>query len=107
MDIGQSIAVIDKDVIAVEAVEGTDSMIERAGRHCKSGGWTLIKVANKGQDMRMDVPTVGLTTIEKLKEAKAGCLVLEVGKTILLEKEKVLELADRLGIVVVGWPAES
>ncbi|HZZ43793.1 MAG TPA: UDP-2,3-diacylglucosamine diphosphatase LpxI [Tepidisphaeraceae bacterium] len=103
MDIGQAMAVIDKDVIAVEAVEGTNAMIERAGRYCRSGGWTLIKVANAKQDMRMDVPTVGTTTIEKLKEARGGCLVLDVGKTILLEKAKVLELADRLGIAVVGW----
>jgi DUF1009 family protein len=103
MDIGQAIGVIDKDVIAVEAVEGTNAMIERAGRHCRSGGWTLIKVANSKQDMRMDVPTVGETTIQKLTEAKGGCLVLEVGKTIILEKPKVLELADRLGIAVVGW----
>lgn len=104
MDIGQAIGVIDKDVIAVEAVEGTNAMIERAGRHCKSGGWTLIKVANAKQDMRMDVPTIGTTTLEKLKAAKGGCLVLEAGKTIMLEKPKVLELADRLGIAVIGWP---
>jgi DUF1009 family protein len=102
MDIGQALAVMDKDVIAVEAIEGTDRMIERAGQYCKTGGWTLIKVANAQQDMRMDVPTVGVNTIEKLKAARAGCLVLEVGKTILLEKQKVLDLADRYKIVVVG-----
>ena len=103
MDIGQSIAVLDRDVIAVEALEGTNSMIERAGSLCKCGGWTLIKVANKDQDMRADVPTVGTTTIEKLAAARAGCLVLEAGKTIMLEKEKVLELAERHKIVVVGY----
>jgi DUF1009 family protein len=103
MDIGQSIAVIDRDVIAVEAVEGTNAMIERAGKLCRVGGWTLIKVSNTNQDMRVDVPTVGLVTIEKLAAAKAGCLVLEVGKTMLLEKAKVLELADRYRIAVVGW----
>lgn len=103
MDIGQSIAVIDRDVIAVEAVEGTNAMIERAGRLCKVGGWTLIKVANTHQDMRVDVPTVGLVTIEKLAAARAGCVVLEAGRTIILEKPKVLELADRYRIAVVGW----
>jgi len=103
LDIGQSLAVLDKDVIAVEAVEGTNAMIERAGQYCKVGGWTLIKVANTHQDMRMDVPSVGTTTIEKLAENKAGCLVVEVGKTILLEKEKVLALADKLKIAVVGY----
>ena len=103
MDIGQSIAVLNKDVIAVEAVEGTNAMIERAGQLCKSGGWTLIKVANTHQDMRVDVPTIGVTTIEKLHEARAGCLVLEPGKTIMLEKQKVIELADRYKIAIVGY----
>ena len=104
LDIGQAIAVLNKDVIAVEALEGTNAMIERAGQLCRVGGWTLIKVSNSEQDMRMDVPTVGTTTIEKLHAARAGCLVLEAGKTILLEKQKVLELADRCKIAVVGYP---
>jgi DUF1009 family protein len=105
LDIGQSIAVLNKDVIAVEALEGTNAMIERAGALCKVGGWTLVKVSNKQQDMRMDVPTVGVTTIEKLRDARAGCVVLEPGKTVLLEKQKVLELADRYRIAIVGYEA--
>jgi DUF1009 family protein len=107
LDIGQALAVMDKDVIAVEAVEGTNAMIERAGQYCRVPGWTLIKVANAQQDMRMDVPSVGVTTIERLAAARAGCLVLEPGKTILLEKEKVLEAADRLKIAVVGYAGED
>lgn len=103
MDIGQSIAVLDRDVIAVEALEGTNAMIERAGKLCKVGGWTMIKVSNSKQDMRVDVPTIGTVTIEKLAAAKAGCVVLEPGKTIILEKPKVLELADRYKIAVVGY----
>jgi DUF1009 family protein len=106
LDIGQSIAVLDRDVIAVEAVEGTNAMIERAGKLCRVGGWTLIKMATN-HDMRVDVPTVGTTTIEKLAAAKAACLVLEAGKTIMLEKPKVLELADRYKIAVVGWEEEG
>ena len=102
MDIGQSIAILNRDVIAVEALEGTNAMIERAGQLCRVGGWTLIKVANTHQDMRMDVPTIGITTLEKLREARCGCVVLEVGKTVLLEKTKVLELADKYGIAIVG-----
>jgi UDP-2,3-diacylglucosamine hydrolase len=102
LDIGQSIAVIDKDVIAVEALEGTDAMIERAGKLCRRGGWTLIKVANSASDMRTDVPTVGVTTIEKLAAAKAACVVLESGRTMLLEKQKVLEMADRHKIAIIG-----
>jgi len=107
LDIGQAIAVLDKDVIAVEAIEGTNAMIDRAGVLCKTGGWTLIKVANSQQDMRMDVPTIGVTTIEKLAAARASCVVLEVGKTVLLEKQKVLELADRHKIAIVGYPIEG
>ncbi len=103
LDIGQSIAVCDHDIIAVEALEGTNAMIERAGKLCKIGGWTLIKVANMTQDMRLDVPSIGTTTIEKLAAAHAACLVLEPGKTIMLEKEKVIELADRYKIAIVGF----
>jgi DUF1009 family protein len=106
MDIGQSIAVIDQDIIAVEAVEGTDAMIDRAGRLCPVGGWTLIKVSNTNRDMRIDVPTIGAITIEKLAAARAGCLVLEAGKTVMLERQKVLELADRHKIAVVGLESE-
>ena len=102
LDIGQSVAVVDKDVIAVEAVEGTDAMIRRAGELCRTKGWTLLKVANARADMRFDVPSVGVTTIQRLADAGAGCLVLEAGKTILLEKQKVLALADAKGIAVVG-----
>lgn len=103
LDIGQAIAVINRDVIAVEALEGTNMMIERAGQLCPSGGWTMIKVANGPEDMRLDVPSVGTTTIEKLHAARAGCLVLEAGKTIMLERTKTLELADRYKIVIVGY----
>jgi DUF1009 family protein len=107
LDIGQSMAVVDKNVIAVEAVEGTNAMIERAGHLCKVGGWTLIKVSNSHRDMRLDVPTVGTTTIEKLHSARASALVLEPGKTIMLEKSKVLELADRYRIAIVGYSPEG
>ena len=79
------------------------TVLARAGQYCRVGGWTLVKVANTQQDMRMDVPSIGTTTIEKLAAAKAGCLVLEPGKTILLEKQKVLDLADRHKIAVVGY----
>jgi UDP-2,3-diacylglucosamine hydrolase len=103
LDIGQSIAVLDRDVIAVEALEGTNAMIERAGKLCRVGGWTLIKVANAKQDMRVDVPTIGTTTIEKLAAARASCVVLEPGRTVILEKPKVLELADRYKIAIIGY----
>jgi DUF1009 family protein len=106
LDIGQSIAILDRDVIAVEAIEGTNAMIERAGKLCRIAGWTLIKISTN-QEMRVDVPTVGVTTIEKLAAARAGCLVLEAGRTIMLDKPKVIELADKHKIAIVGYEAEK
>ena len=102
LDVGQSIGVKDKDIIAVEAIEGTDAMIARAGNLCRAGGWTLVKVAKPDQDMRFDVPTVGPETIERLAEAKAAALIIEAGKTLFLQRERTIELAERYGIVIVG-----
>lgn len=102
LDIGQSIAVKDREVIAVEAMEGTDQMIERAGDLCRVGGWTLIKTAKCDQDMRFDVPTVGPATIEQLKHHRATTLAVEVGRVILLDKPQFLAAADQAGIAVVG-----
>jgi len=102
LDVGQSVAVKDKDVIAVEAIEGTARMIARAGELCRAGGWTLVKVAKPNQDMRFDVPTVGPATIEQLVAARAGALVVEAGRTLMLEREKLIAAADAAGIVVIG-----
>lgn len=102
LDIGQSIAVKDREIIAVEAIEGTDRMIERAGVLCRRGGWTLLKIAKPDQDMRFDVPTVGVNTIENLKAAGAACLAVESGRVIMLEKPQIIEAADRAGIAVIG-----
>ena len=102
LDIGQSIAVKDQEVIAVEAIEGTDRMIERAGGLCRTGGWTLIKVAKPDQDVRFDVPTIGPDTIENLKQHGAKMLVIEADKTFVVDKETILERAERCGIVVVA-----
>ncbi len=72
LDVGQSVAVKEKAALAVEAIEGTDRCIERAGQLCRAGGWALVKVAKPQQDMRFDVPTIGTTTIENLYKAGAG-----------------------------------
>ena len=101
-DIGQSVAVRDRDVLALEAIEGTNRTIERAGELCRGGGWTLVKRANTRRDMRMDVPSVGVQTIEKLRAAGAVCLCVEAGAVILLEKAKVVAAADAAGIALVG-----
>jgi hypothetical protein len=107
LDIGQAVAVKETEVIAVEAIEGTDRMIERAGQLCRRGGWMLIKVAKPNQDMRFDVPTVGPETIAKLRQHGGTCLVVEAGKTIIIDREKLLADADAAGIVVIGHGPNS
>lgn len=102
LDIGQSMAVKDRDVIAVEAIEGTDAMIGRAGELCRHGGWTLLKAAGPAKDRRFDVPTIGMGTIAALKAAGASCLAVEAGAVILIDRPAVIEAAERAGIAVVG-----
>jgi DUF1009 family protein len=102
LDIGQAVAVKEKEVIAVEAIEGTAKMIERVGQICKSGGWTLIKASKPNQDMRFDVPCVGPDTIRSLAENGGKCLVVEAGKTIIIDKPETVKLADQLGITILG-----
>jgi len=100
-DIGQSVAVKDLSVVAVEAVEGTDNCIRRAGELGK-GGIVVVKVSRKGHDMRFDVPVTGMRTIEALREAKARVLAVEAGKTLMLDKKEVLAAANESGICIMG-----
>jgi len=102
LDIGQSIAVKETEVIAVEAIEGTDRMIQRAGELCPRGGWMLIKVAKPDQDMRFDVPTVGPHTIAALKQHRARLLAVEAGKTVIIDREQMIADANAAGIVVLA-----
>jgi DUF1009 family protein len=102
LDIGQSVAVKEREIIAVEAIEGTDRLIERAGQLCPQGGWTLVKVAKPNQDMRFDVPTIGPQTIENLKRAGSAGLIIEAGKTLILERDHMLELAGRHRVAVIA-----
>jgi len=100
-DIGQSVAVKDLSVVAVEAVEGTDNCIRRAGELGREG-IVVVKVSRKGHDMRFDVPVVGMRTLEALKDAGAKVLAVEAGKTLMLEKEEFIAGADAAGISVLG-----
>ena len=102
LHVGQSIAVRDRDVIAVEAIEGTDRMIERAGELCRARGWTLLKTASRSHDMRADVPTIGVQTIERAAAAGCRCIAVGAGRVILLDRPAVIAAADRLGVAVVG-----
>ncbi|MBV8384180.1 MAG: UDP-2,3-diacylglucosamine diphosphatase LpxI [Planctomycetaceae bacterium] len=104
LDIGQSVAVKERAALAVEAIEGTDRCIERAGQLCRAGGWTLVKVAKPRQDMRFDVPTVGTSTIENLYKARARVLAIEASKTIVIDLPEVIELADRYGLTIIALP---
>lgn len=101
LGIGQTVVVKNRVVVAVEAVEGTDGAIERGGKLAKRG-CVVIKASKPQQDLRFDVPAVGIETIKRMREAGGAVLALEAGKTILLEKELLLEQADACGIAVVA-----
>jgi DUF1009 family protein len=107
LDIGQTVVVNDTAVIAVEAIEGTDECIRRAGHLCRRGGLTVVKVAKPQQDLRFDVPTIGVQTLQTMREAGARVLAIEAGMTILLDNQEVVQLADKLGIAIVALNAEE
>lgn len=102
LDIGQTVAVKSGAIVAVEALEGTDKMIRRAGRLSRRSGVTVVKVSRPKQDMRFDIPVVGPGTIKSLISAGARCLAIEAEKTLFIEREKSLELADKKGLCVVA-----
>jgi hypothetical protein len=101
LGIGQTVVVKKQVILAVEAVEGTDAAIQRAGALAKSG-CVVVKVSKPQQDLRFDVPAVGVDTVRRLHEIDAAVLAVEAGKTILLEKQELLRQADEFGIAVVG-----
>ncbi len=102
LDIGQSVAVKDQAMLAVEAIEGTDACIRRAGELCPAGGFTVVKTAKPNQDMRFDVPTVGIGTLKTMVEAGARVLAVEARQTILLDQPELIDFANRHRLVVVA-----
>ena len=102
LDIGQSVSVKERSVLAVEAIEGTDKAIARAGELCPSGGFVVVKVAKPQQDMRFDVPTIGIQTIETMHQSGGRVLAIEASKTILIDQSETIALADRYGISIVA-----
>jgi hypothetical protein len=100
LDIGQTVVVKDRAVISVEAIGGTDETIKRAGDLTKDT--IVIKVSKPGQDMRFDVPVVGMNTLYSMKKATARVLAIEAGKCIIVDKGEFIKEADRVGITVVG-----
>lgn len=101
LDIGQTVAVKHKAIVAVEALEGTDNLIRRAGKICRDG-FTIVKVSKPAQDMRFDIPVVGLNTIKTLISTKAACLAIEADKTIFIDRDASVALAEKKGIPIVA-----
>ena len=106
LDLGQTIVVRARACVAIEAMEGTDAVIKRAGELAK-GKLTVVKVAKPNQDMRFDVPVVGVPTVRAMIEAGASCLCVTAGKTLIFDKEEMLALADAKKIAVVAVRAET
>ena len=104
LDVGQSVAILGRTALAVEAIEGTDECIKRAGALCRAGGFTVVKVAKPQQDMRFDVPTIGIGTLETMVAAGAGCLAIEAGRTIMVDEPDVVRFANehRLSVVALS-----
>ena len=106
LDIGQTVVVKDRAVVAVEAMEGTDAVIDRAAR-LAGPGIRVIKVAKPGQDMRFDVPVIGLPTIGALRDARAAVLSVDAERTLVLDGDAVFSAADAAGLAVVGRPPDE
>ena len=106
LDIGQCIVVKDRAVVAVEAVEGTDEAIRRGGMLAKTGA-VVVKRSKPNQDLRFDLPAVGPTTVETMSVVKASVLAIEAERTVLLDRDEMLQQANAAGIAIVGISAQS
>lgn len=106
LDIGQTVVVKDGTILAVEAFEGTDATIRRAGKVGRGGG-VVVKVAKGNHDMRFDIPVIGTQTMKNLKKAKITTLAVEAGRCILLEREKLEKQAAAMGICFIAMPPDE
>lgn len=106
LDIGQCVVVSNGTVIAVEAIDGTDSTIERGGKLCQ-GNAVVVKVCKPIQDFRFDVPVVGVQTIRTMHEFGATVLVIEAGKSLVFDREEMIDLANRWGITIIAIKEET
>jgi UDP-2,3-diacylglucosamine hydrolase len=100
MDIGQTVVVSDRACVAVEAMEGTDQTIARAARYAEGKPLVVVKVSKPKQDMRFDVPVVGVPTVEAMRQAGATALSIDAGRTLVFDRARLLELADAAGIAI-------
>lgn len=106
LDVGQSVVVKNQAAIAIEAIEGTDECIRRSAPLCKAGGFTVVKVAKPQQDMRFDVPTIGLKTLESIIAGGGSVLAVEAEMTIALDQEELAEFADKNRLTIVAVTQE-
>jgi DUF1009 family protein len=107
LDLGQTVVVRDRACVAIEAMEGTDETIERAARIASGKRLVVVKVSKPGQDMRFDVPVIGLRTIEMMRKANATALSIDAGRTLLFDREQLLRAADEAGIAIQACPPEA
>ncbi|GAB5440461.1 MAG: UDP-2,3-diacylglucosamine diphosphatase LpxI [Fuerstiella sp.] len=107
LEVGQTVVVQDNAVIAVEALEGMDACITRAGLLSRRGGFTVVRIARPQQDGRFDLPTIGIETIKMMHQAGGRVLAIEAGQTVILDAKEVAALADRFGIAIVAVNAEE
>jgi DUF1009 family protein len=105
MDIGQTVVIADRACVAVEAMEGTDETIARSARFAQGKPLVVVKVSKPKQDMRFDVPVVGLPTVEAMNKAGATALVIDAGRTLLFDREALIEAANVAGIAIEAVPA--
>ena len=107
LDIGQTVVVKNRAPLAREAIEGTDECIRRAGRLCPAGGMVVVKVAKPQQDLRFDMPTIGVGTLQSLRAAGARVLAIEAGRTILVDADQLADFAVRSGISIASFSEEA
>jgi DUF1009 family protein len=107
LDLGQTVVVRDRACVAVEAMEGTDETIERAARIAGGQKLVIVKVSKPKQDMRFDVPVVGLRTIEVMRQANASALAIDARRTLLFERDALIRAADEAGIAIQAFAPES
>jgi hypothetical protein len=107
LDLGQTVVIRDRACVAVEAMEGTDETIERAARVVDSGTLVVVKVSKPRQDMRFDVPVIGLKTVEVMQSCRVSALGMDAGRTLLFDRAHVMEAADAAGIAIEAFPLEA
>jgi UDP-2,3-diacylglucosamine hydrolase len=107
MDIGQTVVISDQACVAVEAMEGTDETILRAARFAEGKPLVVVKVSKPKQDMRFDVPVVGLPTVEAMNQAGATALAIDAARTLLFDRAKLIEMADSAGIAIAAFAPKT